>query len=77
MQAATTILWVDINYADSFCAHLKGKKINFKRSNIAKSETGCSHDLKLWEPIGNEVVVDYTADIGNLLHGWKIPPTGL
>jgi hypothetical protein len=77
LQAKTTTLWVDINYANSFCAHLKEKKVNFKRSNVAISESGCSHDLKIWKPIGNEIEIEYADDIGNLLLGWRIPSTGL
>ena len=77
LQAKTTTLWVDIIYADSFCEHLKQKKVNFKRSNVAVSESGCSHDLKIWKPIGNEIKIEYADDIGNLLLGWRIPSTGL
>ena len=77
LQAKTSTFWVDVNYVDSFCAHLKEKKVKFKRSKAAISESGCSHDLKTEQPIGNAIEIEYADDIGNLLLGWSIPSTGL
>jgi len=70
-QDKTSTLWVDINYADSFCAFLKEKKFKFKRSKAAISESGCSQDLKIGQPIGNEIVIEYIGDVPNLLLGWQ------
>jgi hypothetical protein len=70
VQAKTITLWVDVNYADSFCAHLKVKKVNCKRSKVAISVSGCPHDLKFWDLIGNEIVIEYSGDVPNLLLGW-------
>ena len=71
-QANTSSLWLDINFIDSFCAHLKGKNIKFKRLRIPISEDGRSENLKIEEAIGNEIVMEYTGDIGNLMHGWDM-----
>lgn len=69
-KANATALWVDINYANSFCEHLKEGKINFKRSSVPTSENGSSKDLKIDGPIGNEIIMEYTGDVPNLLVGW-------